>query len=404
MTIDAQRFLDVLAPGERVTFQTFGDSDSRKALIQILHGTLSEHADKLAELNARGAGVFWMANAGDLKGRKASNVLRVRAAFVDLDGSLLQPVQSAPLAPHCTVETSPRRWHAYWRIADCPLADFAPLQKALAARFNGDAKVCDLPRVMRLPGFDHRKRAPFRTRIVELCDAAPYTLADFRAAFGFNAAPVQAAKPRTLPRRIPQGERNDTLFGAACGLVKKGFNPAAVNTRLQRINAERCEPPLCASEVDTIATNACAYGSDDFSMLSHKLLDSPELNALPLPSRWIIVTALRRYNGSNGRNIALTHADCRTIPGCVDEKAFTRYRRLAVESGILILAERGRITRDGKTPHLYAICTRFLRSQTGQSTRLAHAGQFTPSYIDKQSLPLSRSLVTGARQNSEKAA
>jgi Protein of unknown function (DUF3987)/RepB DNA-primase N-terminal domain len=56
---------------------------------------------------------------------------------------------------------------------------FAELQKALAARFGGDPSVHDLPRVMRLPGFFHRKGAPFLTLIVSTNDAPAYTAADF---------------------------------------------------------------------------------------------------------------------------------------------------------------------------------------------------------------------------------
>jgi hypothetical protein len=46
------------------------------------------------------------------------------------------------------------------------LADFKSCQKALAAKFNGDPAVCDLARVMRVPGFWHLKADPFQTRLV----------------------------------------------------------------------------------------------------------------------------------------------------------------------------------------------------------------------------------------------
>lgn len=185
---DAVVLLDLLAPGEPVTFQTFDDNKARKrkALTRVLHGTLAQHRATLAALNARGAGIFWMPNAGDGKGRKIENVLRVRALFVDLDGAPLEPVQDAPLAPHVIVESSPNRWHAYWRVSDCPLPDFKPMQKALAERFDADASVHDLPRVLRLPGFVHRKGEPFASHIVALCEAPPYSLATIREAFGIN--------------------------------------------------------------------------------------------------------------------------------------------------------------------------------------------------------------------------
>ncbi len=188
---------------------------------------------------------------------------------------------------------------------------------------------------------------------------------------------------RTLPDRIPEGERNATLLSLAAGLVRCGHDLQAVNDRLQRINAERCDPPLGPDEVDRIASQACAYGSKGFRTVTDALLDSHELAGLPLASRWIIVTAIRRDNGP-GELVALTHADCRTIPGCADEKDFTRYRALAVASGILQCKRKGTMTRDGRTPNLYAINPRFLRSHTGQVDRDAHTGQLPRSYIDRQ--------------------
>jgi hypothetical protein len=380
---DAAPFLHML--GERHTFQTFDDAGKGRAgLSRILHGTLADHAGTLTQLNARGAGAFVMVNAGDGKGRKAANVQAVRAAFVDLDGAPLEPVEAAPLAPHCVVETSPRRWHAYWRVSDCPLPDFTPLQKALASRFAADPKVCDLPRVMRIPGFWHRKGAPFLSRIVEIREAEPYTLAELRGAFDFDAAPVTPHKLRALPSSIPEGKRNATLYSLACGLVQKGYGPQAVIDRLQRINAERCTPQLCALEVDTIAANASAAGSRGFVLLPHRFLDSPELNRLPLPTRWIILTAYRRYDGGNNGNIALTHADCRHIPGCADEDAFTRHRAAAVDSGFLILAQPGRMTRNGKTPNRYAIPDVWMPSHPPRFAGDAHTQRLPGSYIDIQ--------------------
>lgn len=165
--VAAQRFLDLLAPGEAITFQTFDDTKrKRKELARIRHGHLDEHGAELLRLNQQGAGIYWTVNRTDLKGRCERNIVGVRALFVDLDGAPIDPVVRAAAAPDVIVESSPGRFHAYWRIADCPLDQFTALQKALAAKFNGDLKVSDLPRVLRVPGFLHRKAAPFLARLV----------------------------------------------------------------------------------------------------------------------------------------------------------------------------------------------------------------------------------------------
>ena len=161
-------FLDTLDVGGTFTFMTIPEGEMEgKGQISVLHGTLNQYADRLTQLNNAGHGIFVMVNLGDLKGRSATNVIRVRALFVDLDGAPLEPLIETKAPPHILVESSPNKWHGYWRVDNCPNDKFKERQHALAARFGGDTSVCDLPRVMRLPGFWHRKFAtPFQTRLV----------------------------------------------------------------------------------------------------------------------------------------------------------------------------------------------------------------------------------------------
>ena len=200
---EAQRFLTLLdEESANWTFQTFDDSKRKdRTLARIFHGSLDTHAHALAELNARGAGIFVTVAETDGRGRKEANIKRIRAVFVDLDGSPLEPVLSGSLLPHITVESSPQRFHAYWLVSDCPLDQFKPIQKALATRFKGDKAVHDLPRVMRLPGFWHCKGDPYRTRILDEDlrdeDLRPaYTLAEIKAAFEITDASQQETQER----------------------------------------------------------------------------------------------------------------------------------------------------------------------------------------------------------------
>ncbi|MCX7313944.1 MAG: DUF3631 domain-containing protein [Alphaproteobacteria bacterium] len=179
---DAAHFLEVLDPdATSFTFQTFDDNSERKdkTLAHVLHGTLAEHGPELQRLNEKGAGIFVTVNRTDGTGRKKENIVQVRAAFVDLDGAPLEPVMQYHLPPHIVTETSLGRWHAYWRVEGVPLDKFIDVQKALIARFGSDPVVKDLPRVMRLPGFTHRKGEPFLSRIISTSEAVPYREADF---------------------------------------------------------------------------------------------------------------------------------------------------------------------------------------------------------------------------------
>jgi hypothetical protein len=195
---EAERFLALLDPGATAfTFQTFDDNADRndRKLARILQGSLADRWATLADLNARGAGIFVTINETDLKGRTTENVVRVRALFVDIDGAPLDPVMKNGLAPHVVVASSPERWHVYWNVADVNLDKFRSKQKALIERFNSDANVHDLPRVMRLPGFLHRKRTPYLVHIASTHEAAPYPGTDFAEASN-DRPPSRGERPR----------------------------------------------------------------------------------------------------------------------------------------------------------------------------------------------------------------
>ena len=171
-----RRFLSALDPNGVFTFQALPEAKTSTARPTVLHGTFGEHSPALESLNRNGAGIFVMPNEGDgeikpgaITCRTQANVTRVRALFADLDGALLELIMAVDAPPDLIVETSPRRWHVYWLVNNCELHEFSDLQRSLATRFGGDPAVCDLPQVMRLPGFWHLKsETPFLSRLVEL--------------------------------------------------------------------------------------------------------------------------------------------------------------------------------------------------------------------------------------------
>jgi putative DNA primase/helicase len=213
----ARRFLAALdpSPAAKFAFQSFAERDGKAGganLDRVRHGTLSEHAAELARLNDAGAGIFVTVNETDGKGRKAENATRVRAMFMDWDaGNPLELIATLRPVPHIVVESSPGKAHAYWRVSDCALDEFKPTQQALATRHGADKAVCDLPRVLRLPGFIHQKGDPFLARLVSSTDTPPYTLEEIKAGLlqvgqegakaqtPAAAAPVVAATPAPAP-------------------------------------------------------------------------------------------------------------------------------------------------------------------------------------------------------------
>lgn len=245
---------------DRFTSQTFADAPGAKDRPTIAHGPHRVQHPRLQAANDAGMGIFHMVNVGDLQGRRAENVTQVSAYFVDLDGASLP--DAWPLEPTAIIESSPKRYHAYWRVTDAPLDTFAHVQKHLAILFGGDEKVHDLPRVMRLPGYTHRKGSPFVSRILNLDPAAVYDQGAIVDCFAVPEAPVTrppsaavaeymryreraGKRPSAGPKRdldtatqrvatAPEGNRNHTLYRVASAVaaqVRAG--------ELNRTDAER---------------------------------------------------------------------------------------------------------------------------------------------------------------------
>lgn len=191
----ANRFFDILTGGkdEAVTFQFF--TDNKAVIPEGEKDPLASHPHKSRPINfnfadkkqSKGAGIFVMVNAGDGKGRSAKNVVKVRALFIDLDGSPFEPAAAA-LKPHIRVESSPGHWHLYWLVDHCPLEQFTPLQQAIAAKFNGDTACCDLSRVLRVPGSYHLKYQPVMTKLVEVNEFPSYTTQEIIDGLGLEMA------------------------------------------------------------------------------------------------------------------------------------------------------------------------------------------------------------------------
>jgi hypothetical protein len=173
---EAERFLELLDSGATEwVFQTFDDSDEERAqLTRTLHGSLDECWAKLEQLNAAGAGVYVTINEIEPgKPRRTKYTRRVRALFIDLDDpaqfdDVRSKILKCGLPPSIVTQTSPGKFHIYWLVNDCPLELFKAAQQRLIELFGTDRNVCDLPRVMRLPGFIHRKEMPFRSKLADL--------------------------------------------------------------------------------------------------------------------------------------------------------------------------------------------------------------------------------------------
>lgn len=253
----------------KVAFRTFldkKDGPPNPSLILMRCGHFDDIKEELVDVNRKGAGIFFVVNKTDGKGQRTENIVQVTAVFVDLDGSPIEPVQGWKLKPHIIIESSPKRYHAYWildKTTPMALPMFSLVQKALAEKFNGDITVHDLPRVMRLPGFLHNKKEPaFMTNLIEASDHPPFTVKDILDNLSINETTGKQAK---LPVAIGQGKREVSMVKLAGAMRRVGMTEDGMYAALLVENS-RCIPPLEESELKRIAGSVMRYKptADDF--------------------------------------------------------------------------------------------------------------------------------------------
>lgn len=293
----AERFLTLLAVNEPVTFQTFDDSkQKRRKLARILHGTLAEHGAELLRLNVAGAGVFVTVNETNLKGREAKDIVRVRAVFADLDGAPLEPVRACELEAHLIVESSPGKWHAYWWVHGLSLEQFEGVQRAIAARFNGDKSVHDLPRVMRLPGFFHKKDDPFLTRIESENATQPYGAAQILAEFPLTpeeGKPSSTASQRVRDDDVPEGQRHNDLKTWLVAKRKQGLEIEELSILVRNkapelwAEAEQREGLKEAAEIVSWIEKKIMPEPEDFEQLVRLELGETVIWKLRVRGQWV---------------------------------------------------------------------------------------------------------------------
>jgi hypothetical protein len=98
-------------------------------------GSFTELSAWIISENKNGKGVFFSVNQTNGLGRKAENIKKIRAVFADFDDvsrDNLKYIEQLPLRPQLIVESSPGKYHAYWKVHDCPLDQFKPVQQAIA--------------------------------------------------------------------------------------------------------------------------------------------------------------------------------------------------------------------------------------------------------------------------------
>lgn len=251
----AAEFISALNGGDGWTvptlFQTYDDRPAKTPrLSRILVGSLRRQASELVRLNEGGACIAVVIN--ELRGarRLASEVVAVRALFIDCDAELARPLV---LAPSISVQSKSGPHH-YWLLhGGEPVSLFAAAQRQLAAFYGSDPMVSDPSRVMRVPGFLHQKAEPFVVQLVAANGTCRYTLREAllphdgvtetiprQRSGGAAASPDAVRAFRVWAAAAPrhEGTRNVTAFVMATEGLKTGI-PGGVVTAEVRAYCER---------------------------------------------------------------------------------------------------------------------------------------------------------------------
>ena len=157
--------------------------------------------EKLSEQN----GLYFLVNSG---GHEDKDITRFNAFFIENDDLTMVEqhalLSAAPLPPSIRVETK-KSVHAYWLIeGDCAEEEWRAVQERLIAFFNGDRRIKNPSRCMRLPGFMHvtynGEDEPYTYKMVEVVEFRPdkrFTVGEMLSAFPEPVAEKKAPREKS---------------------------------------------------------------------------------------------------------------------------------------------------------------------------------------------------------------
>lgn len=127
--------------------------------------------------------------------RIKDNASAVVSLWGDLDGA---PVPNGELKPTAVIESSPGRYHCYWRLADeIPPEIAEDLNRRIAAVIGADPSGFDRTQLLRVPGTPNNKYADTpEVRIKGLADSRSYSAADLDNLLPKGEKPKAEYQPR----------------------------------------------------------------------------------------------------------------------------------------------------------------------------------------------------------------
>lgn len=166
----------------KVHWQTFDDRKEKITKPWGAYAGFSEISGRLLKANEEGSGIYVTINETDGEARKIENIVHLRAYWADLDGVEVD-LAALPILPSMVTQ-SKNGQHLYWlSYGDATFADHRKMQARIAAALGSDPTVIDPSRVLRVPGFYHKKTEPFLVTLLETHPERRYWFNEMRSAF-----------------------------------------------------------------------------------------------------------------------------------------------------------------------------------------------------------------------------
>ena len=165
----AEKFLSLIDPNtNKFLFACFEYRKIKKG--RTFFGTFGVLENKLKKLNEEeNYCVYVTVNKTEGAERKASAITECRAVWVEDDEPRETYRKDWPLKPSIIVESSPGKYHYYWITKTTNFEEWDKVMQRMVDDHGCDHKARDISRVLRIPGFTHKKdlTKPFVSKLVE---------------------------------------------------------------------------------------------------------------------------------------------------------------------------------------------------------------------------------------------
>jgi len=226
-------YLYMLSPDGKFAIEVFTDATSdkkpdpdprTKTWGDLSAADVMRMFPDLQRRNADAAAVYCAVNEFNGK-RKKANLKRIRGVHMDGDGLTDEQIEAVKsrLKPTMVVQSStPERVQMYWLLADGQKMDLETaegINRRLAEDWGGDTNAKDVTRLLRLPGFMHRKYADegciYPVKMIE-CSGVLYMAQKLAEAFPPKPKERKAAKQGAgdaldIPGKPPAGPTSGML-------------------------------------------------------------------------------------------------------------------------------------------------------------------------------------------------